>query len=198
MSSEYESFGLFSRRPPDDPEELERVRERFRAAGRPYLSSPVPWIVWALALPAAALATPRVAGLWGTPGVLLLWSTAILVAGGVEATHLRRAGAGGSPIASWALRVQGNLSLIAVALSVPLVLRGLLAALPGLWLLVLGHSFYALGGLSYRALARFGLTYQLGGVAALLALDASLPIFAATTFVANLGLALAVRRMRRQ
>ncbi len=192
MGSEYDP--LFGRRavPAAEAEAFEAIQARFRRAGRPYLSSPWPWLAWGLCLPTAAWLTPAAVARRGFAGVLLLWSLTILVAGGLEAWTLWRAGAGGSPLASWALHVQGNLSLIALALTVLLVVRDLPLALPGLWLLVLGHSFYSLGGLSFPALRRYGLAYQLGGAAALLAERQALAVFAATTLLANLGLALFV------
>jgi hypothetical protein len=198
MPSEYDS--LFSSRPvaPEAAEAFEQVRERFRAAGRPYLSSPWSWCAWGVLLPAAALATPAVAGRFGFPGVAILWSVAILAAGAVEARAMLEAGAGGSPLASWALHQQGNLSLVALALSVLLVVRDEAWALPGLWLLLLGHSFYGLGGLSFPALRRYGLAYQAGGAAALAAGSRSLAVFALATALSNFGLAWAVWRRRRE
>jgi hypothetical protein len=195
VGSEYDPIRLFRRRyDPAAERELEAVRRRFRDAGRAYLASPLPWLVWALMLPTAAVATFPVAQRWGLSGVLLLWSGAIVVGGAVESLSIRRAGAGGSPLAAWALRVQGNLSLIALALSALLIWRDLPEGLPGLWLLLVGHSFYALGGLSFPALRRYGLGYQLGGLAALAFASQALPLFAATTALTNLALALAVWR----
>jgi hypothetical protein len=179
-------------------DELAEVTERFRAAASPYLSSPWSWLTWGLLLPAAALATPAAAAARGFAGVLLLWSVTILAGGAVESRVMVRARAGGSPLATWALRLQGNLSLVALALSILLLWRDEAWALPGLWLLLLGHSFYGLGGLSFPALRRYGLAYQAGGVAALAAGDEALLVFALTTAVANLGLAVAVWRRRRR
>ncbi len=196
MPSEYDSIFASRPVPPEAAEAFEQVREHFQAAGRPYLSSPWSWCAWGVLLPAAALATPAVAGRFGFSGALMLWSAAILAAGGVEAWAMVKAGAGGSPLASWALHQQGNLSLVALALSVLLVVRDEAWALPGLWLLLLGHSFYGLGGLSFTALRRYGLAYQLGGAAALLAGSRSLAVFAAATALSNLGLAWAVWRRR--
>ncbi len=196
MSSEYEPAFSYH---PTDPEalaELEGVKARFRAAAGPYLASPWPWLGWGLALPAAALATGAVGKRWGPSGVLLLWSFAILAAGAIEARSFWKRKGRGSLLAAWALRAQGNLSLVALLLTVVLVIGDRLPLLPGLWLLLLGHSFYVLGGLSFSALSRFGLAYQLGGAAALFAGPAALAVFAATTAFANLGLALAVLRRR--
>ncbi len=187
--------------PADDA--LDRVRESFAEAGRPYLSSPWSWLAWAVALPAAALVTPRLLAAAGPAGVLLLWSITILFAGAIEIALLRsrrsaaRPSAAGS-LSSWGLRVQGNLSLVALVLSVALLLRspGLGELLPGLWLLLVGHSFYVLGGLAFRPLRTCGLAYQLGGVVALWPGVPGLTAFAAVTAAANLWLAWAVWRRR--
>ena len=197
MSSEYDSLSLTRSASHADSEAFEQVRELFQAAGRPYLSSPWSWAAWGLALPIAALLTREIARHGGFPWVAILWSVAILAAGLVEAWAMVRAGAGGSPLASWALHVQGNLSLVALAISVLLLLRNQASLLPGLWLLLLGHSFYSLGGLSYRELRRYGLAYQLGGLIALFSGGASLWIFAVTTAVANFGLAATIWRRAR-
>ena len=182
---------------PAEAEAFEAIRERFREAARPYLASPWTWLTWGLVLPAAALATPAAARAWGLSGVLLLWSGAILAGGAVEAGSMMRRGTGSSPIAAWALRVQGNLSLVAVALSAVLVVADEAWALPGLWLLLLGHCFFSLGGLSEPLLRRYGLAYQVGGVASLAAHSGALPVFAVTAALANLGLALALWLRRR-
>jgi len=108
-----------------------------------------------------------------------------------------RSGPGRSPLATWALRTQGNLSLVALALSALLLWQDLAWALPGLWLLLLGHSFYVLGGLAFRPFHTYGLLYQLGGVAALWPGGAPLPVFALTTAAANLWMAYAVWRESR-
>ncbi len=196
MPSEYDS--LFASRPvsPAAAEAFEQVREHFRAAGGPYLSSPWTWCAWGVLLPSSALLTPEAARRFGFPGVLTLWSVAILAAGGVEAWAMVKARPGASPLASWAFRQQTNLSLVALALSVLLLVRDEAWALPGLWLLLLGHSFYGLGRLSYPALSRYGLAYQAGGVVALFAGRHALAVFAAATALANFGLAWAVWRNR--
>ncbi len=182
---------------------LDRVREVFEEAGRPYLSSPWSWLAWAVALPAAALSTPRVLAAAGPAGTLLLWSVTILFAGAIEIALLgarrRRSGAArAGSLSGWGLRVQGNLSLVALVLSVALVLRapGLGGLLPGLWLLLVGHSFYVLGGLAFPPLRRCGLAYQLGGVAALAPGIDGLQAFALVTGASNLWLAWAVWRRR--
>jgi hypothetical protein len=195
LSSEYDSPFAFRRPSPEAEAELAAVRARFQAAAGPYLASPWTWLCWGVVLALAAVATPAAARLGRFAGVLLLWSGAIVVAGSFEAwSFWQRGGGRGSLLAGWALRAQGNLSLVALLVSALLVWRGEAEALPGLWLLVLGHSFYILGGLSFPALARFGLAYQLGGSVALFAGSRALSIFAVTALVANLGLALATLR----
>jgi hypothetical protein len=104
--------------------------------------------------------------------------------------------AGRSPLAGWALRTQGNLSLVGLALSLLLIWQDAAWALPGLWLLLLGHSFYILGGIAFPPFRAYGLLYQLGGIAALLPFGAPLPLFAVTTAAANLWMSWAVWRER--
>lgn len=194
MASEYDVPSLTRPASPESVARFARVRAEFQHAAAPYLASPWGWLAWGLVMPAAALTTWALGDGMGFRGITLLWSFAILTAGGIEAWALRRAGAGGSPFASWALSVQGNLSLVGLALSVLLLLRNATAFLPGLWLLLLGHSFFSLGGLSYPALRRFGLAYQLGGLAAMFVSSKALLIFAGTTGLANLGLVVFVLR----
>jgi DNA-binding NarL/FixJ family response regulator len=55
--SEYDP--LIRRAPGSGSDDLERARALFEGASHAYLESPVPWLVWAIALPGAALATPR-------------------------------------------------------------------------------------------------------------------------------------------
>jgi hypothetical protein len=172
-------------------------------------------------LPAAALATPRALARFGPAGTLLTWSAAILLGGAIELTAIRRATKreaaagraddgveglpegqrraepGRSPLATWALRTQGNLSLVALALSLLLLWQDLAWALPGLWLLLLGHSFYLLGGIAFPPFRIYGLLYQLGGIAALWPGGAPLPLFALTTTAANLWMSYAVWRESR-
>ena len=179
MASEYDP--LFPRH--DDAEEdpfpgegdgdgaagMAAVRRSFETAARPFVSSPGVWLAWAVLLPAAALATPTAFRRFGPSGPLFLWSVAILLGGLVELTGLRRRGALGSrtPLAAWALRVQGNLSLVGLALSVALIWMGAADLLPGLWLLLLGHSFFTLGGLAFRPMRTAGVLFQVGGAIAL-------------------------------
>lgn len=187
---------IFSPPSPDAAEEadrgdLERARREFRAASRPFLRTPLSWLVWGLVLPAASLATPAADRRGAESGVLLLWSVAVLVGGALELAALSRTRAVGSatPLASWALRVQGNLSLTAVLLSAALVWHEAGALLPGLWLLLLGHSFFVLGGLAFAPMRTTGVIYQLGGAIALWPAGSPLLVLAATTAAGNLWMA---------
>lgn len=195
MPSEYEPLFTPTRAAEDD---LEPVREHFRAASRPFLRTPWSWLSWAVLLPAAALATPGALRAFGFSGVLFTWSAVIILGGGVEMVAIRRAGGGGgnTPLASWVLRLQGNLSLVAVVLSALLVWQGVAWALPGVWLLLLGHSFYMLGGLSFPPFRTCGILYQIGGLAALWPGGAPLLVFAAATAAGNLWMGIAVWRSR--
>lgn len=196
--SEYDPvFGRGKRQPEASSSDLATVRELFAAASRPYLSSALPWLFWALVLPSAALSTARAGRAAGAPGILGLWSTAILIGGAVEAFFLyrnRRRLGGGSPLGSWAMTLQGNLSLVAVALSLALVLTENARLLPGLWLLLLGHSLFTLGSLAFRPQRSAGIVYQLGGVAALVPGVPELLVFAAATALGNLWIAVGIAR----
>jgi hypothetical protein len=176
------------------------VRDLFAQAGRPFLSSPWPWAAWALLLPAAALATPAVARAFSAAGVLILWSSTILAGGAVEAgTFLRRrTPRATSPLSAWVLRLQGNTSLVAVLLSALLVWLDGAWALPGVWMLLLGHSFYTLGGLAFPAFRGYGLLLEAAGFAALWPDGRPLWVFAAATAAGNLGMAWAVWREGRR
>jgi hypothetical protein len=212
-SSEYEP--LFAE-PGATAGDLAAVQDLFRAASGPYLRSYWSWFAWSLVLPLAALLTARVAAAHGPAGVLFTWSAAILAGGAIEMTAIRRAGrraesaeaatlldsetahggrargAGRSPLAAWALRSQGNLSLVALLLSLLLVWQDLAWTLPGVWLLLLGHSFYVLGGIAFQPFRTYGLVYQVGGVAALWPGGAPLPVFALAAAAGNLWMAYAV------
>src|SRR5437764_428590 len=173
MASEYDPLIPDRAEVEDD---LSPVQERFRRASGPYLRSPWSWLAWAVVLPAAALATPAAARAGGPAAVLAGWSVAILVGGAVEIAAIFRNGGrigehagereARTPLAGWVLRVQGNLSLAALALSILLVCQGLPSALPGLWLLLLGHSLYLLGGLAFPPMRPCALISQSGRVAA--------------------------------
>ncbi len=198
--SEYDP--LFGSADPPQDEDLELVREAFARASRPYLYSPWPWAAWAVVLAAAAQVTPLVFRRFAAPGVLMLWSLAILAGGAAEliAIRRRRREQPGSTLARWVFRAQGNLSLVGVALSAALLVRSFSLAdlLPGLWLLLLGHSFFAQGGLAFLPLRRAGLLYQLGGlislVLALTPRGGELTAFAVSVVVANLSVAWALAR----
>jgi hypothetical protein len=194
-------FGDERAEAPPEVAEAEAAKAAFERASRAYLASPLPWLMWAAILPAAALATPFAARAGREAGVLLLWSAAILAGGAVEGMALlaaRRRRALGGPLGAWAMRVQGNLSLVAIALSGALLWAEAGALLPGLWLLLLGHSFFSLGGLALKALRTAGVVYQVGGVIALLPGSPALLAFAAATAAGNLWVAWGIVRRRAQ
>ena len=155
-------------------------------------------MAWAIVLPSAGLATPSIAASKGPIGLLVLWSVAILAGGLIEATQIVRNRETGtaSTLSAWVLRAQGNLSLVALVLSIALIWQGAGRLLPGLWLLLLGHSLYTLGGMALAALRRGGLVYQIGGLLALWPHDMEMVIFAVTTLVANAGIAWSIWRER--
>ena len=196
--TEYDPLFASSRTGADD---LEPVRERFRAASRPFLRSPISWFAWSALLPGAALATPLALRLAGPSGVLFTWSGTILLGGAIEFLGISGRSVRSIPtgtLAAWVLRLQGNLSLIALALSVLLVWQDLAWTLPGLWLLLLGHSFYMLGGLAFEPMRVCGLIYQIGGVAALWPDGYPLELFALATAAGNLWMGLGVWREQRE
>jgi hypothetical protein len=194
VASEYDP--IFERNvSPEVAADEEAAIRAFRAASQPYLSSPVSWFVWAILLPGAALATPRVAGLFRELGVAILWVAAILVGGAVEGLFLwRHRNRSRTRLASWAMRLQGNLSLVAVALSAVLLWADEPQLLPGLWLLLLGHSLFALGGLAFAPMRFAGVVYQLGGAAALVPGVDALLAFAIATGLGNLWIGIGVWR----
>lgn len=199
MSSEYDPFLAPARRR-FESSNLEAARALFADASRPYLASALPWASWAVILPATAIATEAIARAFDWIGVLLLWSLAILLGGAFELIAIRRRSVEtvSTALASWAFGVQGNLSLVAIALSFFLLWVERAWALPGLWLLLLGHSFYTLGGLSLAALRQAGLIYQVGGVAALWPRGEPLMVLAVTTLLANAWMAFAIARRSRE
>lgn len=197
MASEYDPI----RKSIDDPlaeDGLERARELFEEASGPYLSQPWSWLAWSIILPATALLTPRVLAATGGIGVMFLWSVAVVIGGVFEAFHILRArkrrGVISSTLATWVLRSQGNLSLVAVLISIALLFQGLAWLLPGLWLLLLGHSLFSFGGLASRALRTGGLLYQIGGLVAIWPHGYSLAVFAVATWAGNLWIAWAIWR----
>lgn len=196
VASEYDPVFASRRRDAPLDADLEAVRALFSTASRAYLSSAIPWLGWALLLPAGALATPAALAGGGYPAVLGLWSATILLGGAVEAGFLLRGRRtrGRSGLGGWAMTLQGNLSLVAVALSGATLVAGAPQLLPGIWLLLLGHSLFGLGSLAFRPQRTAGILYQLGGLAALVPGLPSLAIFAATTCAGNLWIAFGVAR----
>ena len=181
-------------------DDLERARDLFAAASRPFLVSPWPWLGWALLLPAAALATAPVVDSLGALGGLGLWSITILLGGAVELTGIRRGRRrhGRTPLGGWAMSIQGNLSLVAIAFSLALLWADLGKMLPGVWLLLLGHSFFLMGSLAFPPFRAYGLIYQLGGALALWPSGVDpLVVLAVATAAGNLWMAWAVWRAGR-
>lgn len=211
MSSEYEPLfggtsdgiggigGIGGNTGGETADDLDRVRERFARASRPFLRSPWSWLAWAVLMPAAAFATSPVGRTWGPMGVLLLWSGTILMGGAVEALSITRAGSRQprSPLSAWVLRVQGNTSLLAVVLSLLAIWLDGSWALPGIWLLMLGQSFYLLGGLAFLPFRRYGILLQVAGLLALWPGGSPLATFAVATGLGNLWLAWSVWKVRR-
>ena len=158
----------------------------------------MPWFAWALILPAAALLTPSVLTLWREPGVTILWSLAILVGGAIEGTTILRRSRGRSRsiLGAWAMRAQGNLSLVAVALSGLLFWIDGARHLPALWLLLLGHSFFALGGLAFPPMRLAGIFYQAGGLVALVPTLPPLWAMATATALGNFWIGWGIVRER--
>jgi hypothetical protein len=172
----------------------------FERASRQYLASPLPWIGWAGVLPGAALLTPAAYRHGGPGWAVGLWTLAILLGGMVEGSVLlraRRARKPASVLGGWAMSVQGNLSLVALSLSLALWFAGVPWLLPALWLLALGHSFFALGSLALRELRQAGMLYQLAGLLALFPQLPALWLFAGATFLGNLWVALGIWRRDR-
>jgi hypothetical protein len=191
---------LTGRRRAEGPDDLEQARDLFAAAGRAFLVSPWPWLAWGVLLPAAALSTPAAASAGGPAAVLALWSATILLGGAVELFLGIRRGRrlhGSTPLGGWVLNVQGNLSLVGLLLSAALLWAGRGELLPGVWLLLLGHSFYQLGGIAFPPFRLYGLLYQAGGAVALWPVGVNpLVAFAAVTAAANFWLGWAVSRER--
>jgi hypothetical protein len=182
---------------PPASDDLQRARDLFATASRPFLVSPWPWLSWAVLLPAAALGTTPVLAAFGPAGALALWSLTILLGGAVELGGIRRGGRvhGRTPLSGWALSIQGNLSLVALVLSLALLWAEQGKLLPGLWLLLLGHSFFLMGSLAFPPFRLYGVVYQLGGALALwpAGIDPFV-VFAATTAAGNLWMAWSVWR----
>lgn len=194
LPSEYDEF--FGGEDERSAAQAAAVRLAFRDAARPYLSSPLPWFAWALILPAAALATPLVAKSAREAGVTILWSLAILVGGTIEGITIlrRRERRSRSALGAWAMRAQGNLSLVAVLLSGLLVWLDAAHFLPALWLLLLGHNLFALGGLAFPPMRVAGILYQLGGLAAVVPGSRPLWAMAAAAALGNFWIGWGIAR----
>jgi hypothetical protein len=187
---------LFAGRDRDD-DDLDQARRLFAGASRPFLRTPWSWYAWAVVLPAGALSTEAVGARWGLVGLLVSWTAVIVAGGAAEGAAIlggrSRVGAT-SGLAAWVLRAQGNLSLVAVLLSLVLIVRREAWALPGLWLLLLGHGLLSYGGLALPAMRWAGMIYQVGGLLALLPGSPSLWCLAVATAVGNLWIGRAVAR----
>jgi hypothetical protein len=195
MGSEYDP--LFGRSDAPRVDDLDAVRALFARAAGPFTRSPWSWWTWAVLLPAVAILTRPLLDRYGPPGAVIGWCSAILVGGAVEMWVVRAAaGEQRTTLATWVLRSQANLSFVAVALSGLLIWLDRFEALPGVWLLVLGHSFLVLGGLAFRPFRRAGWIYQLAGLGALWPGQNGLLWFAVATGVGNLALGFAVRAAR--
>lgn len=123
----------------------------------------------------------------------------MLVGGAVELVGLRRGGirlGASTPLASWVLRLQGNLSLIAMALSLLLLWLDQPWALPGIWMLIVGHSFYMLGGFAFGPFRIAGLILQLGGLSALWPGGEPLLVFGVSASLANLWIGVGLWRLK--
>ena len=178
-------------------QDLQTVQDQFALAAEPYLSSPLSWFAWALVLPVGALVTDSALSTHGVVGAFLVWFVVVLVGGGIEGVGIRRGRKqfGTTALGGWVMRAQGNLSLVAVLLSAALLVSGSGRLVPGVWLLLLGHSFFSLGSLAFPPFRSYGSWYQLAGALALFpALVDPLLVFAGATFVGNLGVAVALWR----
>ena len=182
-----------------EPSDLDRVQTRFEEASVGYLRSPWSWWSWSLLLPIAALVGRAVYPVAGARAVLFIWSFFILCGGLVEGAILLTGSSpeARTPLAGWVLRTQGNLSLVAVALSALLIWQDLAAFVPALWLLLVGHSFYVIGKLSFPPLSTAGLIFQGGGAAALVPVIDSLAAFALSAFAGCFWVGLGVFRRSR-
>ncbi len=195
MASEYDPL-FAGRGSPAEGRDLERVEDLFAAAAEPYLRSPWSWALWAVVLPSAALVSAHAARR-GALAVLVLWSGAVLLGGAFEAALILRGRRPRTALAGWVLRAQGNLSLVAVALSLALVGARLAWLLPALWLLLVGHSFLTLGGLTFPPLRRAGWIYQCAGLVALVPRARPLWVFAVAAAAGNGLVAWSLARRRR-
>jgi O-antigen ligase len=94
------------------------------------------------------------------------------------------------------MRAQGNLSLVAVVLSALLFWIDAARFLPALWLLLLGHNLFSLGGLAFPPMRFAGLLYQAGGLAALVPGARPLWAMAAATALGNFWIGWGIVRER--
>ena len=78
-----------------------------------------------------------------------------------------------------------------------MIWRGHAEALPGVWLLILGHSFWSHGGLGFGAFRTAGGLYQLGGLVALTPWVDPLVALAVAVSAGNVVLAGAIWRRGR-
>jgi hypothetical protein len=177
--------------------DLQVVQDHFAAAAAPYLAFPWSWLTWSVLLPAGALLTRTMEHWHGRVGVLVLWFVVVLLGGLVEGVGISRGRRrfGGSALGSWVMRAQGNLSLVAVLISTALIFQGSPMLVPGVWLLLLGHSFFSLGGLAFPPFRSYAIGYQVAGALALWPMLVDpLWVFAAATLVGNLGIAVVLWR----
>lgn len=199
MGSEYDPLFAARKAVVDD---LTSVQQLFARSAAPFTRSPWSWWAWAVILPAVALATRPLLAASGLREVVFAWCGAIIVGGAIEMWIVRTSGRSGgqasrTTLATWVLRSQANLSFVAAVLSALLLWWGHAEALPGLWLLVLGHSFLVLGGLAFPPFRRAGWIYQLAGLGALWPGQDGLLWFAAATALGNGVIGLAVQSSSR-
>jgi hypothetical protein len=194
--SEYDE--LFTAPDEEELRTVETVRRAFRAAASPYLARSLPWFSWGLLLPAAALSTPLAISAGREAGAIVLWSSTILLGGAIEGLTILRQQRRRSrtSLGAWAMRSQGNLSLVAALLSGLLFWIDAARYLPALWLLLLGHNLFSLGGLAFPTMRHAGLVYQIGGVAALAPGLRPLWAMAAATALGNFWIGWGILRER--
>ena len=84
-----------------------------------------------------------------------------------------------------------------MALSVVLVWKGLHGFLPAVWMLLVGHSFFVIGKLSFGPMRTAGLLLQAGGILALVPALDGFVVFAVCAFAACFWIGLGVRRRLR-
>ncbi len=163
---EYEPI-FFTRKSKDSKEirdDLSIVQHLFKNAAQPFLSTPWGWLGWSIILPSSLLLTPVVNLKSGLRGIILLWSFSVLLGGIIEITAIRNSRYKNiSNLSGWAYSIQGNLSLVGLALTSLLIFSSP-RIIPSLWLLIIGHSFYSLGSLADNILKYVGIYYQVMGI----------------------------------